>query len=161
MSDLNFQWTSFVDSPQPSQPQQIQSPNKKRMEYQELKAIVKCCVQEKGGSIKLLDLENAFRKIVGECLKLEAQRFQFRSVTAMVQSWPGFAVDGYGLATVIHIETQRLDHIFEMNKRSKLVKTCTGRVSFAEGHVFVGILEISVKLMASNIHMNVVKHACL
>lgn len=87
------------------------------MELSELQAVVKCCAQEKGGSIRMVQLETEFSKTVGGSLKAEAERFQFKSVAAMIKSWPDFGVSGLGLATTINVK--KLDHIFEMNRRSK------------------------------------------
>lgn len=65
----------------------------------------------------MVQLETEFSKNVGGSLKAEAQRFQFNSVAAMIKSWPAFEVSGLGLATTIYVKT--VDHIFEMNRRSK------------------------------------------
>lgn len=87
------------------------------MELRELKAIVRCCAQDKGGRILLLELDKEFKKIVGRSLKDEAHRLRFSSIPAMIHSWPDFVVDGMGAGTSIHIK--KVDHVFEMNRRSK------------------------------------------
>lgn len=82
-----------------------------------MKTIVKCCAQEKGGFIRIVQLEAEFNRNVGGCLKSEASRLQFPSVAAMIKSWPDFEVSGIGLATTVQVK--KVDHIFEMNRRSK------------------------------------------
>lgn len=87
------------------------------MELSELQAVVKCCAQEKGGSIRMVQLETDFSKTVGGCLKAEAQRYNFSSVAAMIKSWSDFEVTEWGLAMTVTVK--KVDHIFQMNRRSK------------------------------------------